>query len=187
MPVRFWNDPDGRRYRESYFDHFPGIWRHGDWISFNERGACQIYGRSDATINRHGIRIGTAEIYRVVEALPEIRDSLVVDLEYLGRESFMPLFVVLEPGLTLDAHLKARIVQQIRTYGSARHVPNAVFQVDAIPRTLTGKKMELPVRKLLLGQPPEKVANPDSMSNPQSLAFFVRFAASPRLSDKTEI
>ncbi|MGO9360110.1 MAG: acetoacetate--CoA ligase [Xanthobacteraceae bacterium] len=176
MPVFFWNDPDNRRYLDSYFEQFPGKWRHGDWIRFTRQGSCQIYGRSDTTINRFGIRIGTAEIYRVVEDIPEIRDSLVVDLEYLGRESFMPLFVVLQPGLTLDSDLKGRIVAQIKTRGSARHVPSEIFQVEEIPRTLTGKKMELPVRKLLLGSPASKVASPDTMANPMSFAYFVDFA-----------
>ncbi len=176
MPVFFWNDEGGQRYRESYFEQFPGVWRHGDWIRFTPAGTSQIYGRSDTTINRFGIRIGTAEIYRVVEDIPEIRDSLVVDLEYLGRESFMPLFVVLQHGLALTDELKARISAQIRTHGSARHVPSEIFQVDEIPRTLTGKKMELPVRKLLLGAPAAKVASPDSMANPMSFEYFVGFA-----------
>ena len=176
MPVFFWNDEGGRRYRESYFEQFPGRWRQGDWIRFSAAGTSQIYGRSDTTINRFGIRIGTAEIYRVVEDIAEIRDSLVVDLEYLGRESYMPLFVVLQPGLMLTDELKARIATQIRTYGSARHVPSEIFQVEEIPRTLTGKKMELPVRKLLLGTPAERVASPDSMANPASFEYFVRFA-----------
>jgi len=182
MPVFFWNDKDNARYLESYFDHYPGLWRHGDWIRFSPCGSCQIYGRSDTTINRFGIRIGTAEIYRVVEEIPEIRDSLVVDLEYLGRESFMPLFVVLQPGQKLDGELKARIVSEIRTHGSARHVPSDIFQVDEIPRTLSGKKMELPVRKLLLGSAPSKVASPDSMANPASFDYFVKFAETLNLS-----
>jgi acetoacetyl-CoA synthetase len=135
-----------------------------------------IYGRSDSTINRLGIRMGTAEIYRVVEERPEIRDSLVVDLEYLGRPSFMPLFVVLKAGYVLDDALKARIAHEIRTRASARHVPNEVYAVNEIPRTLTGKKMEVPVRRLLLGQPREKVASPDAMANPSSLDFFVELA-----------
>jgi acetoacetyl-CoA synthetase len=176
MPVFFWNDEGGRRYHESYFEQFPGRWRQGDWIRFSAEGTSQIYGRSDTTINRFGIRIGTAEIYRVVEDIAEVRDSLVVDLEYLGRESYMPLFVVLQPGLMLTDELKARIATQIRTYGSARHVPSEIFQVEEIPRTLTGKKMELPVRKLLLGTPAERVASPDSMANPASFEYFVRLA-----------
>lgn len=176
MPIFFWNDPEQQRYRESYFDMFPGVWRHGDWIRFTSRGTSVIYGRSDSTINRYGIRMGTAEIYRVVEELPEVRDSMVVDLEFLGRPSFMPLFVVLAPGCVLDDALKSRIEQQIRSKASPRHVPNAVYQVDEIPRTLTGKKMEVPVRKLLLGASPVKVASPDAMANPRSIDFFVRLA-----------
>jgi len=176
MPLYFWNDADGQRYRESYFDTFPGVWRHGDWIRFTPRGSAVIYGRSDSTINRFGIRMGTAEIYRVVEEMPQVRDSLVVDLEYLGRPSFLPLFVVLQPGAVLDDALKAAIAAQIRTKASARHVPDAIYLVDEIPRTLTGKKMEVPVRKLLLGTPLEKVASPDAMVNPRSLDFFVRLA-----------
>jgi acetoacetyl-CoA synthetase len=177
MPLYFWNDPERKRYLESYFETYPGVWRHGDWIRFTPRGTAVIYGRSDSTINRFGIRMGTAEIYRVVEELPEIRDSLVVDLEYLGRPSFMPLFVVLHPGQVLDDGLKARIAQQIRTKASARHVPNEVYQIADVPRTLTGKKMEVPVRRLLLGAAPEKVASPDAMANPGSLDFFIRLAA----------
>jgi acetoacetyl-CoA synthetase len=176
MPLYFWNDPDGKRYRESYFEMYPGVWRHGDWIRFTRSGSSVIYGRSDSTINRHGIRMGTAEIYRVVEALPEVRDSLVIDLEYLGRESFMPLFVVLAPGVVLDEALKARIADAIRRGASARHVPNDIVAIDEVPRTLTGKKMEVPVRKLLLGQPKEKVASADAMVNPGSLVFFEGYA-----------
>lgn len=177
MPLYFWNDEGGKRYRESYFETFEGLWRHGDWIRFTPSGSAVIYGRSDSTINRFGIRMGTAEIYRVVEEVPEVRDSLVVDLEYLGRESYMPLFVVLKPGFVLDATLKERIAKEIRTKASARHVPNEVFEVSEIPRTLTGKKMEVPVRKLLLGMARDKVASSDAMANPASLEFFVALAA----------
>jgi acetoacetyl-CoA synthetase len=176
MPLRFWNDPDDRRYRESYFEMYPGVWRHGDWIRITARGTAVIYGRSDTTINRHGIRMGTAEIYRVVEELPEVLDSLVVDLEYLGRPSFMPLFVVLRPGHALDDALKDRIKAAIRAGASSRHVPNEIYAVPEIPRTLTGKKMELPVRKLLLGMTAEKVASPEAMQNPGSFATFVALA-----------
>lgn len=175
MPVYFWGDTDGKRYRESYFEAFDGVWRHGDWIRFTERGSSVIYGRSDTTINRFGIRMGTAEIYRVVEELSEIKDSLIVDLEYLGRPSYMPLFVCLEPGRTLTAQLVATIKNAIKTKASARHVPDGVFQIDEVPRTLTGKKMELPIRKLLLGAVPEKVASPDAMANPASIQFFLKF------------
>ena len=136
-----------------------------------------IYGRSDNTINRFGIRMGTAEIYRVVEELPQVRDSLVVDLEYLGRPSWMPLFVVLQPGVVLDDDLVATIKAQVRQKASARHVPDEVVEVAAVPRTLTGKKMELPIRKLLLGADAAAVANPEAMANPQSMAFFEAYAA----------
>ncbi len=176
MPLYLWNDPGGARYRESYFEMFPGKWRHGDWIRFTPDGRSVIFGRSDTTINRFGIRMGTSEIYRAVEDVPEVLDSVVVDLEYLGRQSYMPLFVVLRPGVTLDDALTARIKDSIRRRTSARYVPSAVFAVTDIPRTLTGKKMELPIRRLLLGHPLEKVASPDAMANPQSLSFFVELA-----------
>jgi Acyl-coenzyme A synthetases/AMP-(fatty) acid ligases len=168
----------GPRYLSSYFDMYPGVWRHGDWLKITPEGGCIIYGRSDATINRHGLRMGTSELYAAVEALPEVLDSLVVDLEYLGRASYMPLFVVLRPGTTLDAALRARIADAIRTALSPRFVPNDILQVPEVPRTLSGKKQELPVKKLLLGQPLEKVVNPDAMANPQSLQWYVEFAAS---------
>jgi acetoacetyl-CoA synthetase len=176
MPLYFWNDPGDRRLHDSYFDMYPGVWRHGDWLRITPRGGAIIYGRSDATINRHGIRMGTSELYRAVEALPEVLDSLVVDLEYLGRESYMPLFVVLREGLALDDALVQRLKGAIRQALSARHVPNEVFQVPAIPRTLSGKKMELPVKKLLLGQPADKVLNADAMANADSVGWFVEFA-----------
>ncbi|MBL8385269.1 MAG: acetoacetate--CoA ligase [Burkholderiales bacterium] len=177
MPLYFWNDAGGKRYHDSYFDVYPGVWRHGDWIRFTPGGGSVIYGRSDATIKRHGIRMGTAEIYSVVEALPEILDSVVVDLEYLGRESYMPLFVVLRPGVAFDDALQAKIREHIRTGLSARHVPNDIFEIAEVPRTLSGKKMELPIKKLLLGHSVTRSANPDSMANPGSLAYFVEFAA----------
>jgi acetoacetyl-CoA synthetase len=176
MPLYFWNDPAGTRLHESYFDMYPGIWRHGDWMKITPRGGAIIYGRSDATINRHGIRMGTAELYRVVEEMPEILDSMVVDLEYLGRESYMPLFVMLRSGETLTEALKNRINSGIREQLSARHVPNEIIPVAEIPRTLTGKKMELPIKKLMLGQPLAKIANPDAMANPESLTFYAEFA-----------
>lgn len=176
MPLYFWNDPDGVRYRDSYYDMFPGIWRHGDWIQITPRGGAIIYGRSDATINRHGIRMGTSELYRAVEAFPEILDSLVVDLEYLGRESYMPLFVVLRPENILTDELKSQLVARIRNALSSRHVPNEIIQVDEIPHTLTGKKLELPVKKLLLGKALEGVVNLDAVANPKSLEYFVAFA-----------
>ena len=176
MPLYFWNDPGKQRYQDSYFDHWPGIWRHGDWIQINSDGSCIIYGRSDATINRQGLRMGTSEIYNAIEALPEVQDSMVVDLEYLGKDSYMPLFVVLRDGLVLDDAVKATINQAIRTALSPRFVPDTIEQVAEIPRTLTGKKLELPIKKLLLGQPASKVLNPETMANPGCLAWYERYA-----------
>jgi len=176
MPLYFWGDAGNRRYLDSYFDMYPGVWRHGDWIRITPRGGAVIYGRSDATINRHGIRMGTAELYRAVEVQPEVLDSLVVDLEYLGRDSYMPLFVVLREGLSLDAALNKRLRDAIKAGLSARHVPNEIFQVAAIPRTLSGKKMELPVKKLLLGAAPETVLNRDAMANAGCIDWFIDFA-----------
>jgi acetoacetyl-CoA synthetase len=176
MPLYFWGDEGNRRYLSSYFDMYPGVWRHGDWLKVGHNGGCIIYGRSDATINRHGLRMGTSELYSAVEALPEVLDSMVVDLEYLGRESYMPLFVVLRPGITLDDALRDRLNGAIRTALSPRFVPNDIFQVAEIPRTLSGKKQELPIKKLLLGQPLDKVVNKDAMANPGCLDWYVDFA-----------
>jgi acetoacetyl-CoA synthetase len=166
----------GPRYLSSYFDMYPGVWRHGDWLKITRTGSCIIYGRSDATINRHGLRMGTSELYSAVEALPEVLDSLVVDLEYLGRESYMPLFVVLRPGAVLDDEMRAKIHNAIKTALSPRFVPNDIFAVAEVPRTLSGKKQELPIKKLLLGHPLEKVVNPDAMANPRCLDWYVAFA-----------
>jgi acetoacetyl-CoA synthetase len=177
MPLCFWNDPDDRRYRESYFEPFAGVWRHGDWIEITQRGGAIIYGRSDATINRHGIRMGTSELYSAVEALPEIADSLVVDLEYLGRESYMPLFVVMREGDALNDALVARINATIRTALTPKHVPNAIFAIAEVPRTLSGKKLEVPIKRLLLGESIDRVVNRDAVANPASLDWFVAFAA----------
>ena len=177
FPLFFWNDQNDRRYMESYFEMYPGYWRHGDWLKLTPRGGAIIYGRSDSTINRYGIRMGSAEIYRVVEDVPEVQDSLVVDLEYLGRESYMPLFVVLKAGGLLDAALIERIKARVRTDLSARHVPNDIFAIPEVPRTLNGKKLEVPIKRLLLGQALDKVVNRDSMINPGSLTWFVEFAA----------
>jgi acetoacetyl-CoA synthetase len=194
MPLYFWNDEGNRRYLSSYFDMYPAghgrkpgggdapasagpAWRHGDWLKITTRGSCIIYGRSDATINRHGLRMGTSELYSAVEALPEVLDSMVVDLEYLGRESYMPLFVVLRPGHVLDGAMKAKINEAIKTALSPRFVPNDILQVAEIPRTLSGKKQELPIKKLLLGQPLKKVVNRDAMANPGCLGWYVDFAA----------
>jgi len=184
MPLFFWNDPDNRRYQGSYFDMYPGVWRHGDWIKITSRGSAVIYGRSDSTINRMGVRMGTSEIYRAVEDLPEVLDSLVVDLEGLGGQSYMPLFVVLREGVELDDALKARIKQKIRTTLSPRHVPDEIFAVPEVPRTLNGKKLEVPIKKLFMGVPLEKAASRDSMSNPGSIEYFVRLAETMRASRK---
>ncbi|RIK43940.1 MAG: acetoacetate--CoA ligase [Chloroflexi bacterium] len=175
MPLYLWNDAGNARYLESYFDLFPGVWRHGDWIKINRRYGCVIYGRSDSTINRQGVRMGTSEIYRVVESFDEVLDSLVVDLGMLGQEPYMPLFVVLRPGVVLNDTLKARIKQKIRTEISPRHVPDEIFAIDQVPYTLSGKKMEVPIRKILLGQPLEKAVKRDAMRNPESLAYFLGF------------
>jgi acetoacetyl-CoA synthetase len=178
MPIYFWNDPDMERYKAAYFEMYPGVWRHGDWIKFNARGACIIYGRSDSTINRQGIRMGTSEIYQAVEALDEILDSLVIDLELLGRESYMPLFVVLREGVVLDDGLRNRIKQVLRQQVSPRHVPNEIFAIEEVPYTLSGKKMEVPIRKILLGYDMKKAANPGAMRNPHTLDYFIEFAKS---------
>ena len=176
MPLYFWGDVGKQRYLSSYFDMYPGIWRHGDWLKVGRQGGCVIFGRSDATINRHGLRMGTSELYSAIEALPEVLDSLVVDLEYLGRESYMPLFVVLRDGVTLTDAVRAKLVEAIKTALSPRFVPNEIFQVAEIPRTLSGKKQELPIKKLLLGQPIEKVVNREAMANPACLDWYVALA-----------
>ncbi len=180
MPLYFWNDPDGRRYRESYFERYPGVWRHGDWIKMTSRGSAVIYGRSDATINRHGVRMGSAEIYRVVEALPEVLDSLVVDLEYRDRPSTLCLFLVLREGAQLDDALRATVREAIRRHLSPRHVPDVIDQISAVPRTLNGKKLEIPVRKILLGIDPEEAVNRGAVANPAALDELVAWAARRR-------
>ena len=177
MPICLWNDPDGSRYRASYFEMYPGTWRHGDWIEITSRGTAVIYGRSDSTINRGGIRMGTSEIYRAVLALDEITDALVVDVPRPGTEGWMPLFVVLREGAELDQELVGRIAAKVRSDCSPRHVPNEVFRVAEVPRTLSGKVLEVPVKRILMGEPPEKAASRDSLANPAALDWFVEFAA----------
>jgi acetoacetyl-CoA synthetase len=176
MPVKFWNDPDNQRYLDSYFREFPGVWRHGDFFKINERGGCFVLGRSDATLNRHGIRIGTAEIYRSLETLEEIDDSLIVNLDLPGGKFFMPLFVKLRGDRKLDDEIINKIRTKLRTEYSPRHVPDKIYQVNAIPYTLTGKKMEVPVRRILMGLPPEKAANRDAVVDPSALDFFANYA-----------
>jgi acetoacetyl-CoA synthetase len=175
MPIYFWNDPDGRRYRESYFEEFPGVWRHGDFFKMNARGGCFVLGRSDATLNRYGVRIGTAEVYRCLAAIPEIADALILNLDLPGGKFFMPLFVKIAPGFTLDDGVREKINAKLREEYSPRHVPDRIYEVEEIPYTLTGKKMEVPILKILRGWSPEKVANRDAMANPASLDYFIRF------------
>jgi acetoacetyl-CoA synthetase len=171
MPLRFWNDPGDRRYRESYFSVYPGIWRHGDWIEITPRGSATLHGRSDATINRGGVRMGSSEIYRAVLALPEVQDALVVDVD-----GWMPLFVTLRDGVSLDEELTAQIKRRVREDCSPRHVPNEIFAVGAIPRTRTGKVLEVPVKRILMGTPPERAASRDALADASALDPFVALA-----------
>jgi acetoacetyl-CoA synthetase len=175
MPVCFWNDVDNKRYVESYFQEYSGIWRHGDFFKINDRGGCFVLGRSDATLNRQGVRIGTAEIYRSLATLPQIDDSLIVNLDLPHGKFFMPLFVKLCNGVTLDEALREKIRATLRREYSPRHVPDKIYQVEAIPFTLTGKKMEVPVRRILMGVPPEKAANRDAVANPHALDYFITY------------
>jgi acetoacetyl-CoA synthetase len=181
MPLYLWGDEDGSRYRESYFEMFPGVWRHGDWLELTRRGTAVIYGRSDSTINRGGIRMGTSEIYRAVLGIDAVVDALVVDLPRPGTDGWMPLFVVLREGAELDEELPREIARRVREQCSPRHVPDEVFQVDEVPRTLSGKVLEVPVKRILMGTPPEKAASRDSLANPHSLDYFVAMAG--RLGD----
>ncbi|MEX0973247.1 MAG: acetoacetate--CoA ligase [Solirubrobacterales bacterium] len=178
MPVRFWGDPDGSRYRASYFEHYPGVWRHGDWIEITSRGTAVIYGRSDSTINRSGIRMGTSEIYRAVLGIDTIVDALVVDVPRPGTEGWMPLFVVLREGAGLDDGLRREIARRVREHCSPRHVPDEVFAIAEVPRTLSGKVLEVPVKRILMGTDPAKAASRDSLANPAALDYFVDLAAS---------
>jgi acetoacetyl-CoA synthetase len=172
MPVGFWNDPDGARYLASYFSPWPGVWRHGDWITMLPDGGCVIFGRSDATLNRGGVRMGTSEFYRVVEQMPEVIDSMVVDTGQLGAEGRLILYLVLAEGRDLDDELAGRIKAALRSALTPRHVPDEIHQVPGIPRTLSGKKLEVPVRKILLGTPVADAADPDALANPEVLAWF---------------
>jgi acetoacetyl-CoA synthetase len=176
MPLYLWGDTDGSRYHASYFDQYPGVWRHGDWIEITSRGTAVIYGRSDSTINRQGVRMGTSEIYRAVQALPEVLDALVVDVPRPGTEGWMPLFVVLREGAELDDRLRDEIKRQIREHCSPRHVPNEILRIAEVPRTLSGKVLEVPVKRILTGTPPEKAASRDSLANPASLDYFVELS-----------
>ncbi len=172
MPLGFWGDKTGERYRASYFEQYPGVWRHGDWVMILPDGGCVIYGRSDATLNRGGVRMGTSEFYRVVEELPEVADSLVIDTGTLDADGRLVLYLVLAPGVSLDAGLTGKIRSLLRTTLSPRHVPDEIHQVPGVPRTLSGKKLEVPVRKILTGTPVEQAADPDSLANPEVLAYY---------------
>jgi acetoacetyl-CoA synthetase len=187
MPVFLWNDQDGSRYRASYYEMYPGVWRHGDWIKITDRGSAVIQGRSDSMLNRLGVRIGSSEIYTAVESLPEVRDSLVVGLELPNGGYYMPLFVVLEEGVVLDEAAKQRINTTIRSSFSPRHVPDEIVVVPAIPRTLSDKKMEVPIKRLFQGVPVEKVANVGATRNPEALGYFAQLArrTSPLLKKST--
>jgi acetoacetyl-CoA synthetase len=179
MPLFLWNDPDGERLTDSYFAMYPGIWRHGDWIRITPRGGAFIYGRSDSTINRQGVRMGTSEIYRAAATVGKVLDALVVDIPAKdhGEELKMILFVVLEPGVVLDETLESTIKKRIREDCSPRHVPNEVRQIEQVPRTLSGKVLEVPVKRILMGVAPEQAASADSLADPHSLDYFIELAA----------
>jgi acetoacetyl-CoA synthetase len=176
MPLYLWGDDSGERLRESYFAMYPGVWRHGDWIRITPRGGAVIYGRSDSTINRQGVRMGTSEIYRAAGAVPEVLDALVVDVPVADNELRMILFVVLRDGVVLDDSLTRLIKLRIREDCSPRHVPNEIRQISEVPRTLSGKVLEVPVKRILMGTPIAQAASVESLSNPSSLDYFVALA-----------
>jgi acetoacetyl-CoA synthetase len=180
MPVALWADPTGERYRSTYFDPYDGVWRQGDWITVTERGSVVVSGRSDATLNRGGVRLGSAEIYGVVESLPEITDSLVVGVEQPDGGYLMPLFVVPAPGVELDEELRSRISAALRSELSPRHVPDEILAVPGVPRTLTGKKLEVPVKRLLQGAPVDIVSAAGAVDRPDLLHWFAERARAPR-------
>jgi acetoacetyl-CoA synthetase len=176
MPVAFWNDPDGSRLREAYFDTYPGVWRHGDWIKITDRGTCVIYGRSDSTLNRGGVRMGTSEFYRVVEELPGIADSLVIDTSGAGTDGRLLLYVVLDDGIALD-DVRDELRARIRSNLSPRHVPDEIVAIAEVPRTLNGKKCEVPVKRVLAGVPLEQAVSEGALKNPASMQPFVAAGA----------
>ena len=180
MPVFFWNDPEGKRYRDSYFEMWPGVWRHGDWIEITSRATAIIHGRSDSTINRGGIRMGTAEIYSAVLGVDDVVDALVVDVHREDGDAWMPLFVVLREGAELDDELRGELRKRIREECSPRHVPDEVHAIAEVPRTLSGKVLEVPVKRILMGGDPDKAASRDSLANPRSLDYFVELAGQQR-------
>ena len=181
MPLYLWNDDGDRRYRESYFETFPGVWRHGDWIKITNRDTCVIYGRSDSTLNRGGVRMGTSEFYQIAEEMDEVLDSLVVDTGRVGAEGRLLLFLVLKQGAELDDDLRGRIGRRLRVELSPRHVPDEIHAIPEVPRTLNGKKLEVPVKRVLMGTPVDEAISQDAMSNPQSLDYFVELAGYLRL------
>ena len=172
MPIYFWGDENNSRYHSSYFEHYEGIWRHGDWIEITSRGSVIIFGRSDATLNRDGVRIGTSEVYSAVESIPEVADSIVVCIEKEGGQYFMPLFVVMKEGNILTEEMKMKIKTRLRNQYSPRHVPDEIYAIAEVPYTISGKKMEAPVKKILMGTDPEKAASRDTMRNPDSLILL---------------
>jgi acetoacetyl-CoA synthetase len=180
MPLFLWNDCGNRRYQESYFETFPGVWRHGDWIHITEEGGCMIYGRSDSTLNRGGVRMGTSEFYAAIEEMPEVLDSLVVDTGQFDEEGRLLLFVVLPSDIALDEGLKARINTKLRKDLSPRHVPDEIHAIAEVPYTLSGKKVEVPIKRLLAGTPLEEAVSMDAMRNPDSLHYFAGMAATAR-------
>ncbi len=176
MPVFFWNDPDGSRYRKAYFDKYPGVWCHGDWITITDRGSVVVHGRSDATLNRMGVRMGSAEIYNAVEGLSQVCDCLVVGVEQDDGGYWMPLFVAFAEDAVLDDDLQARITAAIRTGASPRHVPDDIVAVPGIPRTMTGKRLEIPIKRILLGAKPAEVVSPSAVDRPDLLDVFAEHA-----------
>jgi acetoacetyl-CoA synthetase len=176
MPLSLWGDDDGSRLRESYFDYYPGVWRHGDWIEITERGTAIIYGRSDSTINRGGVRMGTSEIYRAVLGHEDVVDAVVVDVPRQGTDGWMPLFVVLRDGVELDDELVSDIRRRVREDCSPRHVPDEIRQIAEVPRTLSGKALEVPIKRILMGTPPDQAASRESLANPAALDYFVEMA-----------
>jgi acetoacetyl-CoA synthetase len=175
MPVGFWNDRNDERYIETYYADFPGMWRQGDFYLINERGGAYVLGRSDATLNRFGVRIGTSEIYRTIVHVPGVEDGLIVNLDLPGGTFFMPLFVKLADGIVLDEDMQKQINARLRAEYTPRHIPDKIYQVPAIPYTISGKRMEVPVRRILAGVPLAKAANRDAMANPAALDFFIDY------------
>lgn len=173
MPIYFWGDENNTRYHSSYFEQYEGIWRHGDWIEITSSGSVIIFGRSDATLNRDGVRIGTGEIYSAVESIPEVADSIIVCIEKEGGQYFMPLFVVMKEGNILSEEMKIKIKTRLKNLYSPRHVPDEIYSIDEVPYTISGKKMEAPVKKILMGTDPDKAASRDTMRNPDSLNYFL--------------